>query len=115
VSGLINWRGEVAWISCAVSATPPVLRGRSGAGLGDHLDAAPHAGLAQGRTSHAKPASIYAAAVNEMSLGGTRPALNRTFWAVYLIPSNARQKGEPAICLPQNVQYRRDKPKVKAK
>jgi hypothetical protein len=31
---------------------------RSGAGLGETLDAAPRAGLAQGRTSDAKPASI---------------------------------------------------------
>lgn len=84
--------------------------------MGDILDAAPHAGLAQGRTGDTKPALILRGGVNEMSLvGGSRPALNRTFWAVYLIPSNARQEGEPAICLPQNVQYRRDKPKVKAK
>ena len=33
----------------------PGLRGRSGAGLGETLGAAPHAGLAQGRTSDAKP------------------------------------------------------------
>jgi hypothetical protein len=32
--------------------------GRSGGGLGETLDAAAHAGLAQGRTSDAKPASI---------------------------------------------------------
>ena len=45
----------------------------------------------------------------------TGPALGRTFRPMYLIPSNARQEGEPAICLSQSVQYRRDKPKVQAK
>jgi hypothetical protein len=34
-----------------------------------------------------------------MSLRETTPALIRTFWPVCLIPSNARQEGEPAICL----------------
>jgi hypothetical protein len=43
----------------------------------------------------------YAAAVNEMSLGGTRPALTGDFLALRLIPSNARQEGKPAICLSQ--------------
>jgi hypothetical protein len=37
-----------------------------------------------------------------------------TFWPVCLIPSNARQEGEPAVCLSQSVQHRRDKPKVEA-
>src|ERR1700730_4092206 len=31
-----------------------------------------------------------------MSLRETTPALIRTFWPVCLIPSNARQEGEPA-------------------
>ena len=61
------------------------------------------------------PPRSYAAAVKEMSLGRTRPALSRTFWPVDLIPSNARQEDEPAICLSQSVQYQRDKPNVKAK
>src|ERR1700720_85652 len=52
---------------------------------------------------------------SDMSLRETPPALIRTFWPVCLIPSNARQEGEPAICFPQSVQHRRDKPKVQAK
>ena len=53
----------------------------------------------------------YAAVVNKTSLRGAR----RTFRPVCLIPSNARQEGQPAICLSQSVQYRRNKPKVQAK
>ena len=63
----------------------------------------------------AKPLDPTRGQVNEVSLGGIGSALSRTFWSVCLIPSNARQEGEPTICLPQSVQYRRDKPKVQAK
>jgi hypothetical protein len=68
-----------------------------------------------GRVVIAEPVPIVRAGVNEMSLRGTTPALSRTFWPVYLIPPNARQEGEPVICLSQCIQYRRDKPKVQAK
>ena len=50
-----------------------------------------------------------------MSFGKIGPSFTRIFWPVYLIPPNARQEGEPVICLSQCIQYRRDKPKVQAK
>ena len=41
--------------------------------MGDTHDAAPHAGLAQGRTSDAKPGTILALAVKEMSAAEPEP------------------------------------------
>jgi hypothetical protein len=67
-----------------------------------------------GRIVIAKPVDPTREQVNEVSLGGTGSALSRTFWPVCLIPSNARQEGQPAICLSQSLQHRRDKPKVEA-
>jgi hypothetical protein len=96
--------GPVPWTS----------RGRSGARWGDHLDAAPRSAW-PGRVMIAKLVDPYAAAVNEVSLGKIGPSFTRIFWPVYLIPPNARQEGEPVICLSQSIQYRRDKPKVQAK
>jgi hypothetical protein len=56
----------------------PAFRGRSGAGLGETLDAAPHAGLAQGRTSDAKTGSILRSGVKEMSAPNSKP-ISRLF------------------------------------
>jgi hypothetical protein len=50
-----------------------VPRRRSGAGLGDHLDAAPHLGLA-GRIEIAKPVRSYLPAISEMSVAGWQSA-----------------------------------------
>jgi hypothetical protein len=50
-----------------------------------------------------------------VSFGKIGPSFTRIFWPVCLIPPNARQEGEPVICLSQCIQYRRDKPKVQAK
>jgi hypothetical protein len=52
--------------------------------LGETLDAAPHAGLAQGRTTDAKPTSAYAAAVNEMS-DADECALSRDIRRLYVL------------------------------
>jgi hypothetical protein len=68
------------------------------------------------RPDHDRQASrSYAPVVNEVSLGKIGPSFARIVWPVYLIPPNARQEGEPVICLSQSIQYGRDEPKVQAK
>ena len=106
----VKWAGAGRQDQASCSS----LGRRSGAGLGDTLDAAPRSAWS-GRIVIAKPVDPTRGEVNELSLGGTGSALSRTFWPVCLIPSNTRQEGQPAICLSQSVQHRRDKPKVEAK
>jgi hypothetical protein len=106
--------GEVARAGRLDQASGSKLRRRSGAGLGDY--ARPRSPLGLARPDRDRQARrSYAAAVNEVSLGKIGPSFTRIFWPVYLIPPNARQEGEPVICLSQSIQYRRDKPKVQAK
>lgn len=98
-----------------VRASRPATRHpKEGAAPGwrDHLDAAPHSAWSN-RIVIAKP--CYAPVVNDVSLGKIGPSFTRIVWPVYLIPPNARQEGEPVICLSQSIQYRRDKPKDQAK
>jgi hypothetical protein len=97
--------------SGAVLAHSPLLKGGEGAAPGWGIISTPlPLGLVRpDRNRQAR--RCYAATVNEM----LPLALIPTFWPVYLIPPNARQEGEPVICLSQSIKYRRDKPKVQTK
>jgi hypothetical protein len=61
VSGDSRALERLVWVPtrrARIMGIGPAFRGRSGAGLGDALDGAPDASLAQGRTSNTKPALI---------------------------------------------------------
>ena len=63
------WKRNAATTFAGWQARAAAFRGRSGAGTGDHLDAAPHSGLARPYMI-AKPGQSYAPRVNKMSAAG---------------------------------------------
>jgi hypothetical protein len=115
----MKWRGQGAcpsrgWRSPRCSRPDTRPRGKERRRVGGHSRRRSPLGLVRPDRDRQARRS-YARAGHEVSLGGIGSALSRIFWPACLIPSNARQEGEPAVCLSQSVQHRRDKPKVQAK